>query len=235
MQTTEIVPGVYQSTLGMVNVFFMETDASLVLIDTASRGYGEDILAIARQISPKEVKHIILTHCHPDHVGSLAELKRMAEAQSYAHLTDAALIRTDVVYDPSTDRPRRFVSAPGMDHFFAELSANAIHVEGAPVDQEIQEEDTFDFLPNLEIIHTPGHCAGQVALLWHEHGGILFAADTYANVNGLGWSIGYEDFAEGKRSLKKLCNYDFEIAVFGHGDPIPVNAGDIWRRKWRGV
>jgi glyoxylase-like metal-dependent hydrolase (beta-lactamase superfamily II) len=47
-------------------------------------------------------------------------------------------------------------------------------------------------VPNFDaIIHTPGHCAGQVALLWRP-GRMLFAGDVCMNIMGLGDPIGLE-------------------------------------------
>jgi hypothetical protein len=52
------------------------------------------------------------------------------------------------------------------------------------------------------------------------------------NVMGLGSTMGYEDFEEGKRSLKKLAQLDFRVACFGHGQTILHDAGDRFRKVW---
>jgi hypothetical protein len=52
------------------------------------------------------------------------------------------------------------------------------------------------------------------------------------NVMGLGWTMGYEDFEEGKRSLEKLARLDFQVACFGHGQTILHDAGDRFRKMW---
>jgi len=70
------------------------------------------------------------------------------------------------------------------------------------------------------VIHTPGHCAGQVAFLWPREGGVLFVGDAAANTLGLRLSISYEDLALGKRMLAKLAALPFSVALFGHGRTI---------------
>ena len=103
-------------------------------------------------------------------------------------------------------------------------------VEGACIDHALEDGQE---LPNgLRVIHAPGHCAGQVAFHWREHGGVLIAADACSNMMGLGWSLGYEDFEEGQRSLKKLSALDFQVACFGHGKPILQDADRRFREKW---
>jgi hypothetical protein len=49
---------------------------------------------------------------------------------------------------------------------------------------------------------------------------------------GLGWSLGYEDFEEGKRSVKKLTALDFQVACFGHGKAILHDAVGKFKEKW---
>jgi hypothetical protein len=52
---------------------------------------------------------------------------------------------------------------------------------------------------------------------------------------GLGWSLGYEDLEEGKRSLRKLSDLDFQVACFGHGKPILKDASLRFRKIWADV
>jgi len=81
----------------------------------------------------------------------------------------------------------------------------------------------------LRAIHVPGHCADQLAYLWPEHGGVLVAPDTAANVFGPGLSPMHEDLAEGCRSLAKLAALNFEVACFGHGKVISSGAS---KKSW---
>jgi glyoxylase-like metal-dependent hydrolase (beta-lactamase superfamily II) len=65
--------------------------------------------------------------------------------------------------------------------------------------------------------------------LWPQKGGVLFAADACSNVFGLNLSIAYEDLEEGKRSLNKLAELEFQIACFGHGKAILHDAAEHFR------
>jgi glyoxylase-like metal-dependent hydrolase (beta-lactamase superfamily II) len=57
-----------QFTGGNVGVFV--TDAGVIVVDTKLAGYGPDILAKIRAVTPKPVTTIINTHTHGDHTGS---------------------------------------------------------------------------------------------------------------------------------------------------------------------
>ena len=49
---------------------------------------------------------------------------------------------------------------------------------------------------------------------------------------GLNWSLGYEDFAAGQRSLGQIAQLNFEIACFGHGKAILKDASAQIKKKW---
>jgi glyoxylase-like metal-dependent hydrolase (beta-lactamase superfamily II) len=63
----------------------------------------------------------------------------------------------------------------------------------------------------IEVIHTPGHWAGQVALLWRP-GRMLFAGDVCMNVMGLGDPVGFESLKEGRASQRKVASLAFDAA-----------------------
>jgi glyoxylase-like metal-dependent hydrolase (beta-lactamase superfamily II) len=142
------------------------------------------------------------------------------------HPLDAAMVREGRAI-------RRLNPAPGLLNGFIyrlAVSRAPTSVEPAAIEQEVHDGDV---LPGgLRAIHVPGHCAGQLAFLWPEHGGVLIAADAAAHVFGLTLSPAYEDLNEGRRSLAKLSGMDFEIACFGHGKPIASGASARFAREW---
>jgi glyoxylase-like metal-dependent hydrolase (beta-lactamase superfamily II) len=227
MSTTEIIPGVlWQLSLRIVNVFVLNDGNELTLIDTGTPGsegtIAKGIEGIGR--TPTDVARIIVTHCHPDHAGSLAALKRITKARAAMHSEDAAMIRRG-------DAMRPLFPAPGLRRrllFRMFVAPAPRRVESAAIEVELADGSQ---LGGLRAIHAPGHCAGQVALLWPSHG-VLFAGDAAANLMGLGLSLGYEDLELGKRSLARLAALDFQIACFGHGAPIKRGATAQFRGLW---
>src|SRR6476660_9403720 len=73
MALKQLAPGAYMLPLGFVNAFFLEGRDGLVLIDTGIPGSAEKILAAVRELGrqPADIRHILLTHVHADHTGSL--------------------------------------------------------------------------------------------------------------------------------------------------------------------
>lgn len=230
MVATAIVPGLWEVSLGFVNAFLLESPDGLAVIDTGIAGSAGKLLEAIKEIGrePTDVRHLLVTHCHSDHAGSVAELKRLTGATVTMHPLDAAMVRAGQALRP-------LKPAPGLFNAFVcrflVPSAPTV-VEAAEVEHEVSDGERLPIAGGLQAIHVPGHCAGQLAFLWPEHGGVLIAADAAANAFGLALSPLYEDLAEGQRSLAKLAALDFEIACFGHGKPIKSGATTQFRKKW---
>jgi glyoxylase-like metal-dependent hydrolase (beta-lactamase superfamily II) len=227
MSVEQVVPGVFAIPLGGVNAFLIDSD-DLILVDTGIPNSAGTILEAVQAIGKKssDLRHILVTHCHPDHAGSLAELKKLTGASAYMHPLDAAITRTGKVAPD-------LKPAPGMDDLFRQLIGfGSAEYDPAEIEHELHDGDELSIAGGIQVIHVPGHCAGQLAFLWRASGGVLFAADTASNMMGLSYSLGYADFEEAKCSLRKLAALDFAVACFGHGQAIVEGASLRFRQKW---
>jgi len=231
MSLKEIAPHIYSISLTAVNAFLIDTDDGLTLIDTGIPGSGDKILQAVRELGkqPADIKNILVTHCHADHTGSLAMLKQETGAPAWMHPLDAAMVRQGESMRPVKPPPQLIYKI--IVPLLMRTQQNAT-LEPAEIEHEIEDGAELDIAGGITAIHAPGHCAGQLLFLWPQHGGILFAADVASNLLRLSWSIVYEDFAEGKRSLAKVANLDFEVACFGHGNAIVGEAVEKFRQKW---
>lgn len=233
MAVSEVVTGLYQVSLGMVNAYLLHEQDELTLIDTGIAGSAPKILAAVSGLGlqPRNVRRILITHLHADHTGSLAELKRQTGATVFMHPADAALVRQGIAGRPATP-------APGLlKHIVVPIAMRRpAHVEPAETDAELADGQDLDIAGGLCAVTAPGHAAGQVVFLWRQHGGVLIAADAAANFRGkLDYPILFEDMDLGVRSLQKLAALDFETAVFGHGRPALTGAAEQFRAKWGAI
>ncbi|PYE51825.1 MBL fold metallo-hydrolase [Deinococcus yavapaiensis] len=225
----QLAPNLHQLSLGMVNVFLIEHEDELVLIDTGVPGSEililDGVRALGRQ--PQQVRHIIVTHFHPDHAGSLAALKELTGATTYMHPLDARIVREGLW------RERAVMPAPGFEEMFAQVvMAPQAFPRTAVVDVEVLPGEVLPIAGGLKVLHAPGHSAGQIALLWSEHGGVLFAADAMGNMRGLHDPILFEDLEAGRGTQRALAALAFEVATFGHGDAIREGASRVIRERW---
>ena len=216
---------------GMVNVCLLKVRDGYALIDAGFVNSADKILAAIRSVgvSPSEVRHLLLTHAHPDHIGSAAALQRATSAQVYAHPVDAPIIEAGTGFRPGTPIPGLANSL--LVNLLLKPSLKK-PLEPTHVDHLVADGEALPFAPDLVAVHTPGHSAGQISLLWRRAGGVLFTADACINIRGLALAAAQEDVAETRRSLAKLCRLDFQTAVFGHGPPILAGAAEAFRARW---
>lgn len=229
MKPRQITDSLYEIPLGIVNAHLIVDEGALVLIDTGSAGSEERIFDAIRQVGrePSDLTHIILTHCHSDHTGSLNAIQAITKAVTLMHPLDAALVREGLAL-------RDFTPAPGLlPNLLFRLFTGAIPAEVAParVDQHVDDGDELPLAGGMQVIHAPGHCAGQIALLWRRDN-LLFAADAVMNLPFLGYSLGYEDFELGQKTARRLAELEFEWAVFGHGRALLRNASRTFKRRF---
>jgi glyoxylase-like metal-dependent hydrolase (beta-lactamase superfamily II) len=218
----EVVKGVYRvSPVPGVNTYLFDAEG-LTLVDAGVPSSATPILKAIADLGhqPGDLRRIIVTHCHQDHYGSLAELKRKTGARTVMHPTDAEDVRRG-------GRGRR-MSFRGPMTVFNGIFASAPKMEPAEVEEEVEDGDR---LPGgLRVVHTPGHSDGHLSLHWPEKG-LLIAGDACWHLTRLAYMPFYVDFEEARRSLAKLSRLDFDVAVFGHGRPLR-NARAAFRRRW---
>jgi glyoxylase-like metal-dependent hydrolase (beta-lactamase superfamily II) len=206
---------------GTGNVYIIETDDELVLIDT---GVPQDYMLLVDRIkslgrSPVEVGHILLSHFHVDHAGSAAAFKRLSHAKVYAHADDVPYIQGDDSI--SSIYPKGVI---GRAASLLPIAAAALtRVPPVEVDLACADGEVIPILGGLRVIHAPGHTPGSVAFFWEEEG-ILFTGDSIINtyhfltLPTVGFSV---DFDEAARSICKLVDTvedeGVRMVCCGHG------------------
>ncbi|MFT4205117.1 MAG: MBL fold metallo-hydrolase [Chitinophagaceae bacterium] len=228
--TLQITPRLWLLKMGMVNVYLIKTNDGLVLVDTGWPNKADSIFEKVQQVghNPKDIRHLVLTHGHIDHAGSAAELRKRTGARVYAHTADLDLITKGEAEHPGT------TVTPGViPHllYLIFVKPGGTKYEAFPVDETIKDGDTLPMANDIKIIHTPGHCAGHVALLMQQEG-VLIAGDICSNVTGLGYSIINEDRDLARQSILRVADYPFEQAVFGHGMPLKKRANQLLKEKF---
>lgn len=230
MSEEQIAPGLYALRLSFVNAFLIDSD-ELTLIDTGWAKDVEKIMESVRAIGrrPTDIRHILVTHCHPDHAGGLAAVKQLTGAPAYMHPIDAAAVRTGIVPVPQRAGPSLF----NKIMFYLFMRSSETEIEPAEVEHEIQNGDELPIDAGIQAIHVPGHCAGQLAFLWNARNhDVMFTADAAVNMMGIGYPPGLNDLEVSRLSLQKLAALDFDMACFGHGKEIMKDAATKFRQKW---
>jgi glyoxylase-like metal-dependent hydrolase (beta-lactamase superfamily II) len=227
MTLSEVVPDLYQVSLGTVNAFLLRDSDHLTVIDAGTPEDAESLLAAVREMGyrPSDVQNILVTHAHYDHAGGLAALKEATGAPAWMHPLDAELVRAGRAMRP-------YQVTPGLLNrilYWVFVRGNPETLQPASIECEVEDGEEIPVAGGLRAIHVPGHSAGQLAFLWPRHGGVLLAGDAAANAMGLQLSLIHEDSDLARASLRALSEETFEVAVFGHGGPIPTQASRQFR------
>jgi len=127
-----------------VNCYILEDEGTAAVIDP-----GGDAPEIMEALERAELRYILLTHGHYDHVGGAAELKE-AYPQAAVYIHEKDFRDVDLNLFPLSAR----------------LSGVNFYGEG--------DEIAFGGV-KLQVLHTPGHSEGGVTL---RCAGLLFCGDT---------------------------------------------------------
>jgi hydroxyacylglutathione hydrolase len=163
---------------------------TITLIDTGVAGGEVQIFETIRSSgrSPSEIALIVLTHSHPDHIGSASAIQQKTGCSIAAHPAERAWIE-------DVDLQNRERPVPG----FTTLVGGSVNI-----DHELNEGDSIE--PDetregeMQVFSTPGHSAGSISLFMHNEGA-LFSGDAIPIPGDLPV---YDDALLSVRSVNKL-------------------------------
>ncbi len=233
MAIEQVLPNVYQIGMGYVSAYLIAQD-EVTIVDSGLPKRKETVLKAVAQAGrkPEDVKHIVLTHHHVDHTGSLAALITATSAKAYIHPLDAPVVRGDT----PRPGPNRAIFAGRLLGPLVERISPSLETVAALV--ETNDGDDLPAAGGIKAIHTPGHTAGHLSYLWPHNGGVLFAGDAAGNLLGrLGPPVGMlggmftEDMTQARESFRKLAGLEFDVACFGHGGVLKGKAHAAFRRS----
>jgi glyoxylase-like metal-dependent hydrolase (beta-lactamase superfamily II) len=212
-----ICPGLYRLS-GMIvgNVYLCVDSDGLTLIDTSIAPSGQRILQHVAKLgyAATDVKRVLITHAHPDHIGGLPTVKRATGAQVWASARERPVIEGQIPIQRVA--PETLV---GLARF---LIPPETTMPGTIVDRELQDGEIIpEVLGGLQVVATPGHAPGHVAF-WQPTQRILFCGDVIFRLPNLRlpFSIVTVDPEENKRSIRRVAELDPAIVCFGHGPPL---------------
>ena len=210
--------------LGLCNSYLLRAGRHYILID-AGRARRKDVFhryLKKAQIAPGQVRLIIITHVHFDHVGGLKAIRELCKCPVAIHESEASLLKGGVsVIPPGTKLFSRAVTWLG-----GKLQPTGF-VKFAPVNPDIlisTDTSLVSFGIPGNIILTPGHTHGSLSVLLSS--GEAFVGDLAANYLPFGFGPILPPFAEDMEELleswRRLLSAGARKIFPAHGQPFPA-------------
>lgn len=196
------------------NVYAIRS-ARTVIVDTGLKGMGDAILAglDKRGVRRDEIALILLTHAHPDHAGSAADLKERLGVPLAVHRAEAGWLRAGRPEgEPIPLRPFGRLLKAVVNPEFPACAPDLLLDEGDALD---------DYGLDVRLLHTPGHSPGSLSIVLPD--GECLAGDLLAGgfvrEDRPDYPFFVDDRATLDASIARLLTDTPRRLHFGHGRP----------------
>src|ERR687894_1201853 len=232
----KIAPGIHRiGDQSIVNSYLLEDAGEVTVIDAGMPGYHRDIpreLAMMGR-TVDDVRALVLTHGHTDHIGFAERLRRQRRIPVSVHEADAALARGEVPNPAKGFGPTRL--GPLLGFLWFALLRGGLRTPKLQQVATFGDGATLDVPGSPRVILTPGHTPGS-AVLQVPSRNALFVGDalaTYAVTTGArGPQVApfTADAAQAVGSLARLEAVSADLLLPGHGDP---GTGGVQEAGWQ--
>lgn len=223
---TAVTDRVHLARTPLVNWTLVTGDAGVMLIDAGFPGHRDDVLWSLRELGfgPGDVRAILLTHAHIDHLGTAIWFAKAHGTPVYSHAAEVRHAKREYLQQVSPVALARNAWRPTWMAWSAQVAAKGGLVrEGIPGTAPLTPE-VAEALPGRPVaLPTPGHTSGHCS---YVVGRVLVAGDALVTAHPLlrrrGPQLLPSVFNHSETgcvdSLAVLAAADTEVLIPGHGD-----------------
>jgi glyoxylase-like metal-dependent hydrolase (beta-lactamase superfamily II) len=239
-ERAELLPGVWRlplplqdSPLGHVNTYLVRADDGYLLVDcgwdTADTLHALEGHLRALDIRLPDVRHLVITHIHPDHYGLAGRLREITNADLSFHRLERLFIESRYVdADELMNEMREWLhlngTPPGeLDRLNRSSMSMMGRVQIAYPDRTLDGgEEIHCGRYSFRVIWTPGHSAGHICLYDARNKVLLSGDHVLPHITpsvGLHVRATSNPLADYLDSLKLIGKLEAELVLPGHGEP----------------
>ena len=239
-ERAELLPGVWRlplplrdSPLGHVNTYLVRSDNGYLLVDcgwdTVDTLQALEGHLRALDIRLPDVRHLVITHIHPDHYGLAGRLREITNANLSFHRLERLYIESRYANaDELLGEMREWLRLNGtppaeLDHLNRASVGILDRVQIAFPDRTLDggEEITCGKFA-FRVIWTPGHSAGHICLHDARQKVLLSGDHVLPHITpsvGLHVRTTGNPLADYMDSLQLIGSLEAELVLPGHGEP----------------
>lgn len=207
--------------VGVDNCYLIR-DESTILIDGGMPGHFSKFCKTLQNlaIDPHEIKTMIITHCHWDHIGCAKDIKELTGAKLIVHKYERNILEKG-----EHSMPPGVTTWGKLFGSFLDNWSKKFFINPCAADIVVEEDLSLkDFGVDGHIIFTPGHSQGSITVLLDS--GDAFVGDMAMNDFPLtiapNLPIFAEDISALKDSWRKLMAKGITTVYPAHGKPFPI-------------
>ena len=230
---TPVTAGVHRLGDSTVNFYLLQEGTDLTVVDAGLPAHYAQLAALLAGIgrSVRDVRAVLLTHGHLDHVGLAERIRREAAATVWVHELDAPALaaprRPASGARPEGRLGRYLLRRPAALATPVHLArAGAFRTPAVGTASHLRAGSTLDVPGRPRAIEVPGHTPGSVAFHLPAQGAVL-TGDALVTRDSLAGRTGptivcaafTHDTAQALSALESLVPLDAALVLPGHGDP----------------